>query len=213
MILTKTDVANMALAEIGARRITDYTSDATVESRACHLHLDHVADTLLRRHQWNFATARVELVAASAPLFGEWDAAWTLPADLVRLIRITSGDVDNPLRSYAIEGRLLLTKTYTTLGIVYVTNAAPVAAWDSLFVDAVTYKLAATIAADVAQNPTLQAACLQKLESLALPAAQTADAREVLSGENFGPRQLASMSGLVNARFNGSGRPPYIPTV
>lgn len=212
MATTKTDIANMALAEIGARRISDYTSDATVESRACHLHLDHVVDTLLRRHQWNFATARVALTAAAAPAC-EWEAAWTLPSDLVRLIRVVSGDVDNPIRQFAIEGRLLLTYACAALHLVYVSNAAAVASWDSLFVDAVVYKLASVIASDVAKSPTAQQACIQKLESLALPAAQTADAREVLSGENFGPRQLASMSALVRSRFAYGARPPFVPTL
>ena len=212
-ITTKTDVANLALAELGARRITDYSSDATTESKSCHLHLDHVVNTLLRRHQWNFATARVTLVAvAGTPLGNEWDAAWTLPTDMVRLIRIISGDVCNPVRSFAIEGRILLTGLLTEVFIAYVSNAVAVADWDSLFIDAVTYKLAAAICQDVAQNPTLEASCLQKLESLALPVAQTADAREVLSGENFGPRELASQSGLVRSRFLSYARPPYVPT-
>ena len=152
------------------------------------------------------------MAVEGTPIGDEWDAAWTLPTDMVRLIRIISGDVCNPVRSFAIEGRHLLTGLLTEVSIAYVSNAVAVSDWDSLFVDAVTYKLAAAICQDVAQNPTLQASCLQKLESLALPAAQTADAREVLSGENFGPRELASQSGLVRSRFLSYARPPYVPT-
>ena len=51
-----------------------------------------------------------------------------------------------------------------------------------------------------------------RLERLKLPAAQTADAREVASGENFGPRHMAARSGLVNARFGSGTSAPYLPT-
>lgn len=218
-ITTKTDIANLALSELGARRITDYAALTTTESRATALHLDQVANALLRSHQWNFATARATLAAAMAgtpPAAvtppAEWGAVWALPADLVRLIRVSSGDADQPVRDFAMEGRRLLTVDATAPEIVYVTNGAAVSEWDALFVEAMKFALAAAIAPDVTQNPALQAACLQKLESLALPKAQTADAREVASGENFGPRQLAARSGLVAARFASTGRPPYIPT-
>jgi hypothetical protein len=211
MITSKTDICNLALGELGARRIVAYETEASVEARSCRLHLDQVVNTLLRRHQWNFATMRAMLSRlADAPL-SEWAAAWQVPADLVRLIRLSSGDSSNPIRDFTIEGRKLLSADYPTLEILYVSSAVEPVEWDALFVDAVAYKLASRIAPDVTQNPALGDAALQRLEALALPQAQTADAREVASGENFGPRQLASMSGLVNARF-GNGRPPYIPT-
>lgn len=211
-LTSKTDVCNLALAELGARRISSYDSDTTVEAHACRLHLDHVVDTLLERHQWNFATTRATLAKLAAPGDAEWAETWQLPTDCVRLIRITTGDTQNPLRDYAIEGRHLLTRgAGSGLRIVYVSNARPVGQWIPLFTDAVVHKLAARICGDVTQNPALADGCLQKLESLALPAAQTADARETLSGENFGPRHLASMSALVGARFRADGRPPYVP--
>ena len=194
-----------------ARRIVSYDTDTTVEARSCRQHLDHVCNTLLRRHQWNFASVRKALSKLTDVPLSEWAAAWQLPVDMVRMIRITATDPNNPVRDYALEGRHLLTADLDDVTLLYVSNAVAIVEWDSLFIDAVTYKLAARIAPDVTQNPALAEAALQKLEALALPQAQTADAREVLSGENFGPRQLASMSGLVNARF-GSCRPPYLPT-
>ncbi len=213
-LTSKTDICNLALAELGARRITSYDADTTVEANACRLHLDHVVDTLLERHQWSFATARRTLPALAATPTSEWTKYWQLPGDCVRLIRISTGDTENPVRDFAIEGRRILTRGGgDSLLIVYVTNARTVPEWIPLFSDAVVYKLAARIAGDVTQNPALADGCLQKLESLALPAAQTADARESLSGENFGARHLASMSGLVAARYRSDGRPPYTPHI
>ena len=208
-IKSKTEACNMALARIGAMRINSYESDQSEEAIACRLHFDHVNETLLRRHQWNFATGRADLTKLATPPDSEWAAAWQLPNDYVRLIRIVGGDVHNPVRSYAIEGRHLLTRGGGVAQIVYVTSATPVPYWDSLFVDALVLKLAAAINGNIIRNPEIAAACLKELEALALPAAQTADAREVLSGENFGPREMASKSQLVASRFRGSGG--YMP--
>lgn len=211
-ITSKTDLCNLALAELGARRISSYDSDTTVEANACRLHLDHVVDTLLERHQWNFAMTRAVLARIALSGDEEWSEAWQLPADCVRMVRISTGDVHNPVRDFAIEGRRLLTRGIRSdLRLVYVSNARPVGQWMPLFTDAVVYKLASRICGDVTQNLQLAEGCVRKLENMALPTAQTADARETLSGENFGARQLASMSGLVAARFRADGRPPYVP--
>lgn len=209
---SKTDLCNLALAELGARRITSYESETTVEAKACRLHLDHIIDTLLERHQWNHATKSIALSKLATVPNPEWAAAYQIPADFVRLIRISTGSSLNSLQNFAIEGRHILTATTdSTLPILYVANNTPVPHWPPLFVDAVVYKLAAKIAGDVTQNPTLADSALNKLESLALPVAQTSDARQTLSGENFGPAHIAAQSPLVAARYRTGGRAPYIP--
>lgn len=209
MITTKTDISNLALGKLAARRIASYDSDSTVEARACRLHLDHVVDTLLQRHQWNFGTARIGLSKLVDEPLSEWAAAWQLPADCVRILRLSTDDPLNPIPSFAREGRKILCNETVEVNLVYVTNLTPVNEWDPLFVDAVVFKLAAEIAGDVTQNPALADDCLKKLEALALPAAQTADARETNSGENFGALQLISQSQLVRTRLGG-GSPAHL---
>jgi hypothetical protein len=208
-MLSPTDVCNLALAKLGARRINDIASDETAEAKSCRLHFPMIRDGLLRRHQWSFATARATLSRLAEDPPTEWSGAWQVPADLVRLVRIVGASPQNPVKAFALEGRRLLTRGSTEVSIVYISNAVPVGEWDSLFVDAVRLSLAAAIAGDVTQNPALAQNALRELEALALPAAQTADAREVLSGENMGPATVASMSALVNARLRANGRPIY----
>lgn len=206
-INSKTDLCNLALAELGARRITSYDSDATVEAKACRLHLDHVTDTLLERHQWDFATSHAQLSALATLPNPEWDAAYQLPSDFIRFIRVSSGYAETPVQDFAIHGRNILVKgTAATLPIVYISNASPIIYWPPLFIDAVIYKLAARIAGDVTQNPSLADSAIQKLESLALPHAQTSDSRQSLSGENFGPHHIAAQSPLVQTRLGRSPR-------
>lgn len=209
---SKTDLCNLALAELGARRITSYESETTVEAKACRLHLDHIIDTLLERHQWNHATKSIALSKLATVPNPEWTAAYQIPGDFIRLIRISTGSSFNSLQNFSLEGRnILTTGTASTLPILYVSNNVPVPQWPPLFVDSVVYKLAAKIAGDVTQNPALADSALNKLESLALPVAQTADARQTLSGENFGPTHIAAQSPLVAARFRTGGLAPYLP--
>lgn len=208
---SETEIANLALSEIGARRIASIDSDTSAEAVACRTHFDHCRDTLLRRHPFSFANRAVALSAsATAPVASvEWDTAWVLPGDLVRLIRVVGQDMDLPEQRFEIHGRYLHTLNLSSLTIVYVTNDVPVNEWDSLFVDAMRFKLAASIAGEIAVSPEAGARALTALEQLALPDAARVDAQEVASGENRTPRRVAARSGLVRARFIDSGLPPY----
>jgi hypothetical protein len=203
IVTTATDIANLALSELGARQLTDIEMDTTEEAKACRQHFTRVRDGLLREHQWNFALTRAELSATTDPPT-EWGTAWTLPSTCVRFIRIVTEDPVNPVRDFALEGRLLLVngvdKVTEKINIVYISNAVAISAWDSLFIDAMVFALAAKIANRVAQNPAMATDMVSKFKSLALPAATNADAREVASGENSGVHWLVSQSQLVNAR-------------
>ncbi len=148
----------------------------------------------------------------TGPASSEFSHSYDLPADFIRLIRLATTDPHNPIRSFAIEGRRLLTNS-PSFELVYI-SANCLDELDETFVDALTISLASKIAADVAADPQLKQSLLAQLESLHLPAATNADAKEVASGENFGPRALASMSSLVQARFatrNSSIQRPTLP--
>lgn len=203
-ITTETDVANIALAEIGGRQLTDLETDTSEEAKTCRQWFALIRDGLLSAYQWNFATTRADLTAATDP-DTEWTSAWTLPDDHVRLIRIVGLNVDNPLREFALEGNTLLVNgldsATDTLSIVYVSNAVAVTDWDALFIEALVYKLAAKIAPRIAQNDSLATNLLTKFQQLALPAATNKDAREVASGEGMSPQRLISQSPLCQARY------------
>lgn len=211
MPVSPTEICNMALARIAAERINSIDSDESTEAKACRQWYHHSVDTLLERFQWNFATVRKALSRNAVNPATEWESSWRLPGDLVRLIRVVGGDPVLPVRDFAIEGRDLLLNGAQTVNIVYVTNAKPVYEWPALFVDAVVYQLASNITADINKSVGLADSMLQKLGQLALPAARTADAQQVLSSENWGPRQMAARSPLVAARFRGNSGIPLIP--
>lgn len=220
MITTTTDVCNLALARLGARRIADYAADTSTEAKSCRLHFEQVRDGLLRRHQWDFATLSVALIKLEDAPLSEYAAAWQLPEDCERVIRISSGEPYHPVTCFARRGRQLLTADLAACELIYVSNAVEIDEWDSLFIEAVALKLAARIAGDVTQNPTLAAECNSELEAMALPTAQTADAREANSGEGFGIVDLVRNSALANSRrttgsgvLSGAGAPTIDPYV
>ena len=206
MATSTTQIANLALSRVGAMQIASLDTSTSEEARQCRLHFDQKRDQLLRQHQWSFATDRATLSALDAAPITEWAAAWQLPSDLVRLIRISGANRLQPIEDYAIEGRLLLTNEEGPVNIVYVTSAAPVTEWDSLYVDALVCLLAAELAGSIAQSPPMKAELLQEFARLSLPAAVTADARESLSGENHGFRQISARSALLGARFSRGAR-------
>jgi len=210
-ITSETHIANLALSALGARRINDIDTDTSQEAKSCQLAYHTTRNALLREFQWTFATLTVALSKLPTSPSPEWTSAWILPGTLVRHIRIIGpgNDPHNPVLHYAIQGRKLLTNDYDTLSIVYVDNAIPVSEWPDTFINALSLKLGAAIGLDITNDPAKKAELLSEFKNLSLPAAELADAREVASGENFGPRDLASQSAYVNARYRADGRAAY----
>lgn len=132
-----------------------------------------------------------------------WGSAYDLPEDCLRLLTIDGNDIDAPQTRFEIQGRFLLMPGADAAPVVrYIAADPPVADWPVTFTDAVTNLLAARLAPKLTQNQAL-ADTLAARHELALGKARSKDTRETRSAENFGPRQLASRSGLVQARFAG----------
>lgn len=208
-LTSRTQLANLALAKIGATQLGNIDTDQTEEARQARLHFDHLRDTLLRQHPWNFGTRYVALSAIATDPLAEWDSAWQLPGDLVRLLRVTHpDDPDTPLTRFSIQGRHLHLSS-TDIGedtpvIAYVSSATPVAEYDALFVEAFALRLAAELASSIAQSPQGREAFLAEFRRLALPDAQTRDTQETGSNENSPVTAFVKRSSLRNARFSRS---------
>lgn len=198
---TETQICNLALSEIGAKLISNYEEDSTEEARACRLHFAQTRDALLRRHQWNFAQTRADLSQITGTPVSDWDSAWQLPADCVRVISLPSDSPYKPHQEFAVEGRSILVRDLDAVTLLYVSNAVPVTSWDPLFIDALSLSLAVKLAKCIAHDAAMSQAAAGSLSQLALPAAFTADARETQSNENHGPAWRRAKSSVVGARF------------
>lgn len=199
-VSTVTQLCNLALSRIGARRLSAFESDTSVEGTSCRLHYDLARDGLLRRHQWDFAKDSKTLTKLPATVSPRYPASWQLPVDCVRIIGASVGGKN--IADFARHGRILLTADYEAVDLEFVSSSVPVVQWDSLFAEALSLALAKRICEDIAQNPQKMAEISSELESLALPTAQTADAREANSGEGFGLADLVGQSALRKVRFS-----------
>jgi len=155
MATTYVSIANLALVKLGQDTINLLTEE-NARARAINAVYEHVRDGLLREHRWNFAMSRAELTQnATDPLFG-WGKSFALPGDFIRMIRMEALGTD-----YRVEGGNLITDASTSK-IVYVKQVTDPNLFDSSFIYAYAYRLAA----DVAVTLTGDAQKAQGMEQL-----------------------------------------------
>ena len=155
-------IANAALGKIGAGTLLALTDDSP-EGRLATRTYAELRDQLLRSHPWNFATLRVSLAASSTAPVWEYDNAFLVPADFLRLI-----DVSNPqLQAYrvertATEGTIIVTDIGAPLKIKYIAQVTDPDKFDASFREA----LAALLAREWAEPLTGITALAQNMAAL-----------------------------------------------
>jgi len=190
--MTKTDIANMALSKIGESLITDIADTTSKAARLANLHYLPSLKEILRAHFWSFAmvVAEAEPLDAPAPssvdLTG-WTAAFPLPADFVKLRRITNpeGTVIDRFDFRTIAGaRTIVSGGYESIRVDYVQLQDAPTLYDALFVEALVTLLASKLARAITGSERMEADLRQLYEGNALPAARTADGQDTQSNEN-----------------------------
>jgi len=194
-----TEICNMALARIGARRINDYadSSDTKLEAVQCRLFYPNVARELIRSHLWRFAKHRVQLSQSTVTPAFQWSYQYELPNDFLRRIDVWDGaDIrdGHTFTSYELEGKYLLTDEETVY-LRYVRWVEDVTKWDALFVAMVVLKLAGNLAMPLTQNEKVKLAIDNEWKS-AMPKVRAMDREE---GRQIGRDALRTW---VDARFS-----------
>lgn len=148
MASSPVDICNSALAKVGSDRITSLSEDSAA-ARACNGQYDNKRKALLRSHPWNFATLRIEIgLLATEPVF-EFDSAFGVPADCLRVL-----DIEDNYIPWRIEGRTLVTNN-TECKIKYITDLTDTSKFDPHFEEALATDLAADICFLLSKNATL----------------------------------------------------------
>ncbi len=190
-----TSICNLALGRIGDDRIMDI-GDASQQARYCKLFYEQTRDEVLRSHPWNFAITRATLTAlASSPVFG-WDYQYELPADFIRLVQFNGWEVWEPLDLYEIESSMLLTDE-STAQLKYIYQVTDCSKFDSLFIEALSLKLASKLARPLTGTANLGEALLSEYMKVTAPLARRID------GGNSRPKikPLWVESDLVKSRM------------
>lgn len=200
-------ICNIALQLIKhSKQITSLTS-GTKEANAAELVYDEMRDLLLDMHHWNFATRRVQLgqlSADSAPAF-EWDHAYQLPADFIRVMSVHEHDTGDDMVAYKIEGDQILADA-DEIYLRYVGRVEDPNKMPPTFRRALSKLVAAQLATALSSSVSLSKELFAQFHDQDLPFAKSTDAIQ-----NYAD-QLPESS-FISARFGGGrsyepGDPP-----
>ncbi|MGE0190312.1 MAG: hypothetical protein AB7G80_09530 [Dongiaceae bacterium] len=160
MALTKEQVANRALALIGADPITSFTDDDSQEALFCTQIYDGLVEALLTDKPWRFAMKQAELDRLVAEPVGRWTAAYELPADLLRLQAVTCNDV--PINYDRYDGKIFSDSDVNDVIVAdYIYKANPTE-WLPYFTQAFVFYFAGMLGGALARDADL----VEKYEKL-----------------------------------------------
>ena len=190
MATSVVQIVNNALVKIGANAILTLTEDSEA-TRAANLIYEQIRDTCIRDHVWNFAVNRIELAQNStAPAF-EFSYQYNLPSDCLRVLQMENMDM-----VYQIEGGKLLTNEGTAK-ILYLARVEDVNLFDSMFVEALSARIAAELAVTLAESNTLYSNMMEMYNR------KIADARS-MDAQESGYREIIADTWL-DSRLNYAG--------
>ncbi len=141
----KTDIANLALTDIGANMISGFPADGddTNEASKVDAFWELLVDEVLAKINWDFAK-KASILAEDADYDIEdakWDYAYSLPADCVKPRYLSDRDYN-----YEIRGLHLLCDLEDGDAILlYTARIEDTTKWDALFTMAFAKRLSAAL--------------------------------------------------------------------
>ena len=156
MATSEVSICNMAIASLGGTPITslEYTESATPETILCSTHYEASRDAVLEEREWAFAMRRAKLnKLADAPI--GYDAAFQLPSDLLRVIKVgTDPEFLGLVYDWVREGSQILINSGQVY-IRYIIRCVDPSRFSSGFVQALSARIAADICVGLTNNPEL----------------------------------------------------------
>tara|TARA_R110000803_G_scaffold22601_7_gene56074 strand:+ start:17 stop:595 length:579 start_codon:yes stop_codon:yes gene_type:complete len=174
---TDVSICANALRRLGDDPITSL-SDDTERARLCNGFYADARDSVLRAHPWNFAITRASLARLTlAPAYG-FNYMYALPTSpyCLRVLEMEHPDYIFKIETEATSGRVLLTDE-AEAKILYVGRVTDATQFDTMFVDALTAKMAVDLAYPVTGSTALQAQ-MQKMYDNKLSEARSVDGME-----------------------------------
>jgi len=149
------NICNSALNLIGASTISALTED-TKNARLCNQRYEPVRNRVFRGHNWNCLIKRIELARNSTAPVMEFNYAYALPSDFLRVMKIHNGTTDSIAADlpYKVEGKNIVTDQ-TTVYLVYVALDTDPNNYDAYLREAISHQLAADLAYAITNNATL----------------------------------------------------------
>lgn len=173
MALDGTDIANIAVRDVGASEISDIDDDTGKVASTIRTYWDAVKDEVLRAYKWTFAK-KMKALAADADyemVDDRYAYAYEKPADYIRMVRMNIPDT-----KFQIRGNHILSNS-SPLIIEYVYRHENYVQWPSYFYMAFAAQLSSFIAVPLSKKGTKKVGWSQ-IYLFRLEAAKIADALE-----------------------------------
>ena len=178
---SEVDICNLALSHIGASDTISSLTEQSVEAFHCNLLYTDSRDAVLRAHPWSFAKRHLALSDVGSPP-GNWSYRYSYPNDALYAREILQTDTaGDPIKfevalSDAYNSRVILTDQEEAT-LIYTYKATNTLVFDPLFVNALSWKIAADIAMPLTRDHNRMQTAYQMYQAT-LSEAQTFDANE-----------------------------------
>jgi len=149
------NMCNSALNLLGASTIAALTDD-TKNARLCNQRYEPVRNRVFRSHAWNCLHKRLQLAQNSTAPVVEYDHAYALPSDCLRVLKIHNGTTDSIASAldYKLEGRNIVTDIDTVF-LIYIALDTDPNNYDTYLRESISHQLAADLAYAITNNATL----------------------------------------------------------
>lgn len=159
---TEIDIINKALTLLGGKSIVSRTENSP-SAKTMDVLYDGALDRLLRECPWNFAVKRATLASSGTPEWGDFDALYPVPNDFLYMMHVQD------FEDYTIEeSNILADPTNNVEGgplkIKYVARITDASRFDTLFCEALAYRLAYEACERITQSNTKKSDLFQEYE-------------------------------------------------
>ena len=150
MTYTKIDLCSRALVKLGAQTISSF-EEATAEAKICAQLYEPTLESLLASYPWRFALTKTQLPRLVSSPTADYQYAYQLPNDCIRVLSAGNGDSSQGLQ-YKIIGNTLHTNA-TKVIISYIARPDE-ASFPAFFSNALIARLGAELCLPLTESTT-----------------------------------------------------------
>lgn len=173
--MNNVDICNYALNHLGQRSITSLTESSN-EARKCSQVFELVRDSVLRAHDWSFASKTDALAMLSETIIG-WDYLYTKPVNCLfvrRVFNLGNEKEEVPTEFEELKSPLGIKAIATDIDEAYAKYTVKITDpndYDSNFVEAFSYKIASVLAKPLTGDMAIMTE-MERLYNTSLPEAK-----------------------------------------
>lgn len=159
------EICNLALSKIGQGTINSL-SEAIPEAEVCNLFYGNVRDSLLRQFPWNFASKSI-LLTETTTIVPAWDYSYIYPSNILHVRKVFTADepileIPNDFEIVTdASAKYICCNLYQAYAKCTYKMTDPTL-FDSLFVEALSCKLALEISMPLTNNTNRTAEVMSK---------------------------------------------------